>query len=51
MLYSMTEDTFTIQSANEILNGEWQIASATKLEMILERTDGKNTFTIKINKK
>lgn len=51
MLYSMTEDTFTIQSANEILNGEWKIASATKLEMILERTDGKNTFTIKINKK
>ena len=51
MLYSMSTDTFTIQSANEILNGEWKITSATKQEMTLERTEGKITLIIKINKK
>lgn len=49
MLYSMSEETFTIEKANEILNGDWNIVNATRQEMTLERTEGSNTLTISIN--
>ena len=51
MLYSISDGKMTIQSANEILDGVWNISKENNKTLYMTQTADGKTFTIRLDKR